>query len=104
MPGTITGVTLSFLRRTSRYPCGASVQIVGRGDWNTEPRARDAIKTALRRVQTIVANAKENLKLYRPEHYWLRAFIAFLLPSPLSATDAGATEAATEAEACLRRI
>ena len=103
MPDTFTGVTLRFLRGTSRYRCGASVQIVGLGDLKTET-VRDAVKAALRRVQTIVANAKENMKLYRPEHSWLHAFIAFRLPSPLSATDAGATEAATEAEACLRRI
>ena len=103
MPDTFTGVTLRFLRGTSRYPCGASVQIVGPGDFETEA-VRDAVKAALRRVQTIVANAKENMKLYRPEHSWLHAFTAFRLPSPLSATDAGATEAATEAEACLRRI
>ena len=60
-------------------------------------------------MQTIVANVKENMKLYRAEHSWLHAFTAFRLPSPLSATDAplsatdaGATEA--EAGACLRRI
>ena len=103
MPDTFTGVTLRFLRGTSRYPCGASVQIVGLGDFETKP-VRDAVKAALRRVQTIVANAKENMKLYRAEHSWLHAFTAFRLPSPLSATDAGATEAATEAEACLKRI
>ena len=103
MPDTFTGVTLRFLRGTSRYPCGNSVQIVGLGDWTTQA-VIDTVKAALRRVQTIVANAKENMKLYRAEHSWLHAFTAFRLPSPLSATDAGATEAATEAEACLRRI
>ena len=94
MPDTFTGVTLRFLRGTSRHPCGASVQIVGLGDFKTEA-VRDVVKAALRRVQTIVANAKKNMKLYRPEHCWLHAFTAFRLPSPLSATDAGATEAAT---------
>ena len=105
MPDTFTGVTLRFLRRTSRYPCGSGVQLVGLGDWHTHQAVRDVVKAALRRVQTIVANAKEHMKLYRPEHSWLHAFTAFRLPSPLSAaTAAGATEAAKEAEACLRRI
>ena len=104
MPSTFTGETLRFLRRTSRYPCGNGVQEVGLGEWRTEGPARDAIIAALRRVQKIVANVKENMKLYRPEHSWLHAFTAFRLPSPLSATDAGATEHATEAEACLKRI
>ena len=103
MPDSFTGVTLRFLQGTSRYPCGVGVQIVGLGDLKTEA-VRDTVKAALRRVKTIVANAKENMKLYRPENSWLHAFTAFRLPSPLSATDAGATEAATEAEACLRRI
>ena len=103
MPDTFTGVTLELLRETSRYPCGNSVQVVGLGDWTSKP-VRDAVKVALRRVQTIVANAKENMKLYRATYTWLHAFTAFRLPSPLSATDAGAGEAATEAEACLRRI
>ena len=103
MPDTFTGVTLKFLRGTSRYSCCNSVQIVGLGDWNTQP-ARDAIKAALRRVQTIVANVKENMKLYRAKYSWLHSFAAFRLPSPLTATDAGVTEAAKEAEACLRRI
>jgi hypothetical protein len=58
MPDTSTGVTLRFLSRTSRYPCGTSVQIVGLGDLKTET-VRDAVKAALRRVQTIVANVKE---------------------------------------------
>ena len=103
LPDTFTGVTLRYLRMASRYQCGASVQIVGLGDFETKA-VRDTVKAALRRVQTIVANAKKNMKLYRPEHSWLHAFTAFRLPSPLSATDAGATEAATEAEACLRRV
>ena len=96
MPDTFTGVTMRFLRETSRYPCGASVQVVGLGDWTSEA-VRDTIKATLRRVQTIVANVKENMKLFRAEHSWLHAFTAFRLPSPLSATDAGATEAAREA-------
>ena len=101
MPNTFTGVTLMFLRRMSRYPCCNSVQIVGLGDLSTAA-VRQTITAALRRVQTIVANAKENMKLYRPEHSWLRAFTAFRLPSALSAT--GPAEASTEAEAHLRRI
>ena len=104
MPDTFTGVTLKFLRGTSRYSCGNSVQIVGIGDWKAQP-ARDAISAALRRVQTIVANVKENMKLYRAKYYWLHSFAAFRLPSALTATRvAGVAEAANEAEACLRRI
>ena len=103
MPDTFTGVTLKFLRGTSRYPCCNSVQIVGLGDWNAQP-ARDAIKAALRRVQTLVANMKENMKLYRAKYSWLHSFAAFRLPSPLTATGAGVAEAAKEAETCLRRI
>ena len=91
MPDTFTGVTLKFLRKTSRYSCCNSVQIVGLGDWKTQP-VRDVIKTALRRVQTIVANVKENMKLYRAKYSWLHSFAAFRLPSPLTATDAGVTE------------
>ena len=104
MPDTFTGDTMKFLRQTHRYPCGNGVQTVGLGDWRTAGPARNAVKEALRRVQKIVANVKENMKLYRPEHSWLHAFTAFRLPSPLSATGAGATEHATEAEACLKRI
>ena len=77
---------------------------MGLGDWRTERTVRDVVKAALRRVQTIVATVKENMKLHRAKYSWLHAFTAFRLPSPLSATDAGVTEAAKEAEACLRRI
>ena len=104
MPDTYTGASLQFLRETHQFPCGNSAQIVSIGDWTTDGPGRDALKGALRRVQRIVANVKENMKLYRPEHSWLHAFTAFRLPSPLSATDADATEHATEAEDCLRRI
>ena len=76
---------------------------MGLGDW-TQEAIKNTVRAALGRVKGIVANVKENMKLYRPEHSWLHAFTAFRLPSPLSATDAGATEAAAEAEACLRRI
>ena len=103
MPETFTGVTLRFLKGSPRYQCAKGVQFVSLGDWTSEA-TRDTVKAALRRVQTIVANVKENMKFYRTEHSWMHAFAAFRLPSPLSATDAGATEAATKAEACLRRI
>ncbi len=105
-PGIFTGVALMFLRTMSLYDCGAGVQTVGLGDWKTDPRAADAVQTALRRARQIVANLKENmkLKLRRLEHSWFHAFTPFRLPSPLSTTDAGAAEAATEAESCLRRI
>ena len=49
MPETYTGVTLRFLKKTSRYPCGNGVQIVGLGDW-TKEAIRDTCKAALRRV------------------------------------------------------
>ena len=104
MADTFTGETLRFLRQTWRHPVGAGVQTVGIGDYRSEPRAREAVQAALRRAQAVVANVKENMKLYRAEHSWLHAFTAFRLPSPLSATEAGAAEAKTEAEACLRRI
>ena len=58
MQDTFTGVTLMFLRQMSRYPCCNSVQIVGLGDLSTAA-VRQTITAALRRVQTIVANAKE---------------------------------------------
>ena len=103
MPDTFTGVTLKYLRGTSRYPCCNSVQTVGLGDWTAQP-ARDAIKAALRRVQTIVANVKENMKLYRSKHSWLHTFTAFSLPSTLTATVAGSEGAAHDAEACMRRV
>ena len=87
---------------TSHYSCGKGVQVVSLGDYKTEA-VQGIVAASLRRVQTIVANVKENMKLYRAEHSWLHAFAAFRLPSPLSATDAaGATEA--EAGACLKRI
>jgi len=103
MPDTFTGVTLKFLRGTSHYSCCNSVQTVGLGDWKAQP-TRDAIKVALRRVQTIVANVKENMKLYRAKYSWLHSFATFRLPSPLTATVARVAEAAVEAETCLRRI
>ena len=103
MPDTFTGVTLQFLSSTSHYQCCNSVQIVGLGNLKTEP-AREAIQAALRRVKRIVANMKENMKLYRAESSWLHGFFAFRLPSPLSATNARVTKAAKDAEACLRRI
>ena len=55
IPDTYTGVTLGFLKGTKRFPCGNGVQTVGIGDWQTEPRAREAIQAALRRVQGILS-------------------------------------------------
>ena len=46
----------------------------------------------------------EYMKLYRPEHSWLHAFTAFRLPSPLSASDAGAAAPRAEVNASLQRI
>ena len=87
MPDTFTGTTLRFLQKVSRYTYGNSVQSVGLGDLKTEA-VRKTVNAALQRVQTIVANIKENMKLYRAEHSWMHAFTAFRLPSPLSATGA----------------
>ena len=59
---------------------------------------------ALNRVKAIVANMKEYMKLYRPEHSWLHAFTAFRLPSPLSASGEAESAAGASVTACLRRI
>ena len=59
---------------------------------------------ALGRVQKVVANVEELMKVYRSKHSWLYAFSAFRLPSPLSASDAVPREARAEAQANLRRI
>jgi len=98
LPDTYTGVTLKFLEKTSYYNIGNSVQTVGIGDWNKEESARTIIREALARVRVVVANLKEHLKLYRPEHSWLHAFSAFRLPSPLAAS-AESGGAARKAEA-----
>ena len=84
LPDTYTGVTLKFLRETTYYKVGAGVQTVGIGDWEKDSDARSIIKTALARVQVIVANMKEYMKLYRPEESWLQDFAAFRLPCPVS--------------------
>ena len=57
------------------------------------------------RVRVVVANMKELMKLYRPEHSWLRAFTAFRMPSPLAASAGGVNEARrAEVLADLKRI
>ena len=43
-------------------------------------------RQALRRVQGIVKNIKELLKVYRSESSWLAMFTAFRLPSPRGCT------------------
>ena len=58
----------------------------------------------MRRVRVIVANIKENMKVYRPKHSWLSAFTAFRLPSPLSASDEAGRSAREEVWASLNRI
>ena len=98
LPDTYTGVTLKFLEKTSYYRLGNSVQTVGIGDWNKEESARTIMHEALARVRVVVANMKEHMKLYRPEHSWLHAFTAFRLPSPLAAS-AESGGAARKAEA-----
>ena len=84
LPDTYTGVTLEFLKKSSYYPIGNSVQAVGIGDWNSDPSARAIIHQVLARVRVVVANMREFMKVYRPEHSWLHAFTAFRLPSPLA--------------------
>ena len=105
LPDTYTGVTLQFLKKTSYYHIGAAVQTVGIGDWNSDESARAVIHHALGRVQVLVANMRELMKLYRPDHSWLHAFTAFRLPSPLAASDGGGgADGKTEALHCLKRI
>ena len=40
LPDTYTGVTLKFLKKTSYYRVGRSVQTIGIGDWSKEESAR----------------------------------------------------------------
>ena len=82
LPDTYTGVTLQFLKKSSYYAIGTSVQAVGIEDWNSDTTARAIIQQALARVRVVVANMKEYMKVYRSEHSWLHAFTAFRLPSP----------------------
>ena len=89
LPDTYTGVTLEFLKKTSYYRIGNSVQTVGIGDWNSDGAARTIIQQALARVQVVVANMMELMKVYRPDHSWVCAFTAFRLPSPLVASADG---------------
>ena len=86
LPETYTGVTLKFLQKISYYRIGNSVQTIGIGDWNKEESARTIIHEALARVRGVVANMREYMKLYRPEHSWPHAFTAFRLSSPLAAS------------------
>ena len=53
MPDSFTGVTLSFLREMSRYPCGKGVQIVSLGGDLKSEAARDTVQAALGRVQKL---------------------------------------------------
>ena len=82
LPDTYTGATLEFLKKSTYYCIGTSVQVIGIGDCNSDPVARSIIQEALARVRVVVANMKEYMKLYRPKHSWLSAFTAFRLPSP----------------------
>ena len=105
LPDTYTGVALKFLEETSYYRIGNSVQTVGVGDWHKENSARSIMHEALARVRVVVANMREHLKLYRPEHSWIHAFTAFRLPSPLAASaDSGGAARKAEALANLGRI
>ena len=105
LPDTYTGATLEFLKKSSYYRIGNSVQTVGIGDWNSDSGARAIIRRQLHRVRVVVANMREYMKVYRPEHSWLHAFTAFRLPSPLAASAAGADPPRrAEALASLHRI
>ena len=75
VPDSFTGVTLRFLKRVSLYSFGKSVIPIGIGDWEEEDSAKHIIKQAMRRVRVIVANIKENMKVYRPKHSWLSAWL-----------------------------
>ncbi len=55
-------------------------------------------------MQVVVANMTEYMELYRSKTSWLRAFTAFRLPSPLSASDAAGGAARAEVKATLKRI
>jgi len=104
VPESYTRVTLQFLEKMHYYPIGSVVQSVGIGDWNKEGPAREIIRGALRRMRVIVANIREYMKLYRPEHSWLHAFTAFRLPSPLSTSDEAGSAARAAVKANLKRI
>ena len=118
LPDTYTGVTLKFLNQNRYFQSGKCVQSVGIGNWQEDAAARRTIQDALRRVRCLVANIKEYMKLYRPEHSWLCAFTACRLPSPLSSgsnqvgfassSSSGPAQvggrARAEADASLRRI
>ena len=87
MPDTFTGVTLEFLKTTSYFQCGNTVQTIGIGDWEKEAGARQIITEALGRVQNVVANMVEYMKVYRHKQSWLYRFCSFRLPSSLSESD-----------------
>ena len=57
------------------------------GEWAKVESAREIIKEALGRVQVVVPNMAEYMKLYRPKHSCMYAFTALCLPSPLSVSD-----------------
>ena len=67
LPDTYTGLALDFLKDVTYYRYGGKVQRVGIGDYSDEiPRA--VIQRTLRRVQVVVANMTEYMKLYRAKH------------------------------------
>ena len=91
-----TGVTLAFLKENSYYHFGKRVQCFGIGDLK-DPAVQNIVRTTLRRVQNVVANIKELLKIYRPTSSWFQAFAAFSLPSPMSVADTAARAASSSA-------
>ena len=121
LPNTYTGETVTFLKENTYFHYGKRVQCFGLGDWNQDSVQR-VVRAELKRVQVVVANIKELLKVYRPTSSWFQAFAAFALPSPLgasgsrlsasgaagSASDGGAAASAADcASACrasLQRI
>ena len=104
LPDTYTGATLEFLKETSYYRVGNSVQTIGIGDWRKDASAKKTLKEALGRVCVIVAKMKRLMEVYRSKHSWPHAFTAFRLPSPLSESDEAGGAARDEVNASLRRI
>ena len=106
LPNTYTGETVTFLKENTYFHYGKRVQCFGLGDWNQDSVQR-VVRAELKRVQVVVANIKELLKVYRPTSSWFQAFAAFALPSPLGASGSrpsasGAAGAAADCAAACR--
>ena len=107
LPNTYTGETIEFLKENSYYHYRKRVRCFGLGDWKESSTVKAVVKAELKRVQVVVANIRELLKVYRPNQSWFNAFAAFALPSPLgaAASASGGGEVASAAcRASLERI